>query len=303
MLETWESAATRSARRLLERLPTERIDQRLSSRWIDPPTDAGEVFAGRLARFRCETIPWLNRSRPLEGANIVEVGTGTGASTYALAEQGAKVIGLDLNEEHLAKARLSLNSVGLDAELRCANATDLDSMGLQPEWIIFWAVLEHMTIAERIECLQKAWQQLGPGGLMTVIETPNRLWPYDSHTSLLPFYSWLPDDLAFDYSRRSLRKGFGGDTYLDQESQMMDFLRRGRGVSFHEFDLAIGTIPEVQSCLQIERRRANPLRGIGWWLSAGRAERGLRGFAPEIDQAWFQPFLYLTFEKPDENRD
>jgi protein-L-isoaspartate O-methyltransferase len=49
-------------------------------------------LTGRLASFRSVVVPWLNATMPLEGKRVLEIGAGTGASTVALAEQGARVL-------------------------------------------------------------------------------------------------------------------------------------------------------------------------------------------------------------------
>ncbi len=192
--------------------------------------------------------------------------------------------------------------MGLQANLDVGNGGDLSVVapGDFP-WIIFWAVLEHMTIDERLGAIRSGWSRLGSGGLFTVVETPNRLWPLDGHTSLLPYFSWLPYELAYRYSTRSDRAGFG-DRYTDGEgAEMEHFLRRGHGVSFHEFDLALGDHRQlpVASYLQGYWRRRDPVRAVTWPLSrAGRTERVLASYASGTDHAWFQPFLYLTLRKP-----
>jgi hypothetical protein len=61
------------------------------------------------------------------------------------------------------------------------------------DYIIFYASLEHMTIEERMSAMRATWGMLSDGDLWCVIETPNRLWYHDGHTSLLPFYMWLPE--------------------------------------------------------------------------------------------------------------
>lgn len=245
----------------------------------------------------------MDAARPLAGQRIVEIGVGTAASTVALAEQGADVIGLDVVSEDLDVARTVLDGLGLEAALHHENATEVANHLSGADHLIYWAVLEHMTVPERLLSLRAAWENLAEGALLTVVETPNRLWPHDSHTSGLPFFSWLPQDLAFRYSRHSERVGFG-DRYVDEhppEAEFQHFLRRGLGVSYHEFAVAFDVAPsdiEVVSCMQLERRRAAPYRQAGWQVSAaGRTERTLRGFAPEIDRAWFQPFLYLTLRR------
>ena len=279
----------------------------MRERWLAVPTTVDSTWLERLARDRIEVVPWLDATRSLRDVDILEIGCGTGASTLALCEQGARVTALDVDQSMIDEACRHLEGTGLHADFRCANAADIDRLdGVDFDWVIFWASLEHMLVVERLAALRAVWDLLSPGGLLTVIESPNRLWPVDSHTSQLPFFSWLPDALAFDYATFSQRPTVGGGVYTDPASQMLGFLRRGRGVSFHEFDVAIGDHRrlEVRSCMQLDRRAANPARRVGWALStAGRTERALRQYAPSTHRAWFQPFLYLTLAKGNGDSD
>lgn len=280
------------------------LPDRFSANWRSPnandPLD--EQARRRLSRDRREIIPW-HSTRPLAGQRLLEIGCGDGASTVALCEQGAAVTGIDVSSERIELAERTCAAYGVEATLRVANGEELASRFApgQFDWIIYWAVLEHMTISERLASLRQAWDLLPAGGLLTVIEAPNRLWLIDSHTSKLPFFMWLPDDLAFRVSGLSPRAGFG-DAYGElTEEAMLDFQRRGRGVSFHEFVAAGIADPAglpVFSCLQVQRRAANPVRAAGWRVSRhGRYEASLRAVAPEVDRGFFQPFLYLTLQK------
>jgi SAM-dependent methyltransferase len=255
------------------------------------------TMESRLQRDRNEIVPWLQKTRALAGSHILEVGCGTGSSTIALAEQGAHITGLDLDPEAMSVARARTRAHNLAVEYVEANATEVGRFHY--DWLIYWAVLEHMTVPERLETLRLGWNALPAGGLLTVIETPNRLWYQDSHTSLLPFYMWLPDELAFQYARHSPRAGFADRYGTLTDEQLLHFQRRGRGVSFHEFHLAIGHELDVVACMQLDRRRSNPMRAAAWRLSPpGRYEALLGGMAPEVPRAFFQPFLYLTLRKP-----
>ncbi len=287
------------------------VPNRLRDRWtekdeailFDSQNEAHHTF--RLNRFRTEVIPWLDRTSPLNGARILEIGSGEGASTVALAEQGANVVGLDVDEDEVATARLRCQAHKVDADFEVGNAVNLKSSAEahKADWIIMWAVLEHMTDEERLASIAAAWDALPENGLLSVVETPNRLWYFDSHTGQLPFYHWLPDSLAYRYAKYSPRESFrhGYPEVTPSEEQQLSFRRRGRGISFHEFEVAIersaATLP-VASCMQLERRRFNPARATGWAISgAGRYERSIRAIAPNIPRAWFQPFLYLTLRK------
>lgn len=295
-------AIERWGRIALSHQETARVPRYLRDRWRPYPAQADSEWRSRLTRFRIEVIPWLDTTHCLEGCLVLEVGSGPGASTFALAEQGAFVTGIDLDREKLALGTKLLTEAGLHASLRCINAERMPESESSTGWdhVIFWACLEHMTIGERLSALRRGWDLLRKGGLLSVVETPNRLWPYDSHTSMLPFFSWLPDELAFSYAGFSPRAGFA-DVFADPAVEMEGFVRRGRGVSYHEFDVAIGDHKQLilRSCLQLERRRRNIMRRVGWMMSgAGWTERDLHRYSPRSDRAWFQPFLYITLEKP-----
>lgn len=293
------------AKRLIDRVDRPRPPDSLQQNWTNVPADVGLTVADRqrLERDRTEIVPWLHRTRSLADRRLLEVGCGHGLSTIALAEQGASVVGLDVEPSMIHTADSRIARCDLRADFVAGNAADIGStFGASSfDWVVFWAALEHMTLDERMNALEGAWNATEPGGLITIIETPNRLWYFDSHTAQLPFYMWLPDELAYRTATDSPRAGFA-DRYGDADLTHMDeFRRRGRGVGHHEFDVAWGNgwRNQVVACMQLERRAANPLRRVGWRLSrAGRYEAILRSVAPDVPRACFQPMLYLTVQKP-----
>ena len=225
----------------------------------------------RTNTFRTTVIPWLDKAKPLAGATILEIGCGTGSSTVALAEQGASVIAMDISEGSLEVARERCSLYGLDVDFVHANATEAHRLfsGRHFDFLIFFATLEHMTQDERLAAMASTWRMLSEGDLWCVVDTPNRLWFFDSHTSRLPFFHWLPDDIAFAYSRFSPRTTLS-DQYRDKnETEMLHFLRQGRGVSFHEFDLTMGRAKDLRvvSSLALFLRSQNVLRQVAWRLS------------------------------------
>ena len=131
--------------------------------------------------------------------------------------------------------------------------------------MIFFAVLEHMTWEERCTSLQAAWRVLRSGQHLIVIETPNRLWHTDDHTTDTPFFHWLPDEIAFAYSRFTKRGTYNEIFREISDEARVRFARWGRGVSYHDFVLSLN-IPEdrlpVDSYLQLflrRQRRGNSL--------------------------------------------
>ena len=256
----------------------------------------------RLDTDRKIIIPWLDKARSLHNSSILEIGCGTGSSTVALAEQGAKVTAIDVDESSLVVAGERCRAYGLDVGFTHANATEVNELfaGRHFDFIIFYAALEHMTIAERMSAMKATWKMLSTGGLWCVIETPNRLWYHDVHTSFLPFHMWLPDELAFEYSRFSPRNNYR-ELYreYDDESKLY-FLRRGRGVSFHEFELTMKPVRElrIKSSLNGTHLESRLWRLLKWRFSIERRYASLlRRIAPDLHKGFLQSFLYLIIEK------
>jgi 2-polyprenyl-3-methyl-5-hydroxy-6-metoxy-1,4-benzoquinol methylase len=253
----------------------------------------------RLDEDRHTVVPWLDRAGNLAGKRILEIGCGTGSSTVALAEQGAKVTGIDLDAGALAVAKDRLRLYGLDSRVLCLNSLEmLDTFGTQAfDTIIFFACLEHMTIAERLSSLRDAWAMLPQGGQMVVVETPNRLWYFDEHTAWLPFFHWLPNELAFQYAKFSKRENFQ-HMYTEYTSEAKEhFLRRGRGISFHEFDLAIGPSKDLKVLSSLGQ-----FQGLRYELGRSRLNRSYRSLLmkihPGIHRGFFEDNLDLIIEKP-----
>ncbi|GAI97568.1 unnamed protein product, partial [marine sediment metagenome] len=155
--------------------------------------DLFDHLIGRIESNRYFVIPWLDYVKPLKNSNILEIGSGTGCSTITLAEQGANVIALDIDQNALNVAKERCKIFDLDVDFFNINATEVQKKFSRNhfDFIIFYASLEHMTLEERISSMKTTYDILPYGGLWSIIETPNRLWYYDSHTSLLPFFSWL----------------------------------------------------------------------------------------------------------------
>lgn len=259
------------------------------------------LFA-RLDEDRRTIIPWLDDAKPLRGASVLEIGCGTGSSTVALAEQGASVVGIDVDEKGLADARERCRLYGLDVSLLKLNATEVKSVFSDHRFdiILFIASLEHMTHDERMLSMKDTWDMLSSGGLWCVTQTPNRLWYSDLHTSLLPFFNWLPDDLAFKYTRFSLRPYFSDRFEEYNEESKTSFLRLGRGVSYHEFDLTMKPADQLKviSALPLYMRKKKFLSDLKWRLSKNyKYESLLKKINPKIHLGFYQPNLDLIIEK------
>jgi ubiquinone/menaquinone biosynthesis C-methylase UbiE len=257
--------------------------------------DLNAHLNARLANTRRFVIPWINSARGLKDMRVLEIGCGTGSSTVALAEQGAHVTAIDIDAAALEVARERCRVHRVAADITEANAEKLTAFGPM-DAVLYFATLEHLNHAERLRSLAEAWSLLPVGGLLVIIETPNRLWFFDSHTSRLPFYHWLPDDLAFLYSRFSPKEIFK-DSYRELSAEATDhFLRRGRGVSYHEIDVAIAPTESLETVNSLSSyfgwRRRIRTRSL-----ARHYKALLRKIRPDLHEGWFEPDLDVIIRK------
>ena len=260
----------------------------------------------RLEISRRYTIPWLDSVRSLNGARILEIGCGTGSSTVALAEQGESVTAIDVDERALIDARKRCEIYALNVDFCHVNSMEVARLfsGGMFDFIIFWACIEHMTHEERMVSMKETWDMLAPNGLWCVTGTPNRLWFYDSHTSEMPFFLWLPDGLAIRYSRFSPRQKFRESFARldDEEEYMFRFLRWGRGLSFHEFELAMKPVDQLNivSCMDMFYGKRRILSFLRWGTSLDyRYESFMHKLCPNIHRGFLKPYLNLIIRKDE----
>ena len=215
--------------------------------------DMNDHISGRTTVSRSKIIPWLCKEVGLTNKKLLEIGSGTGSSSITFAEQGANVVGIDVDDSSLEVARIRASLLNLDIKYLKLSGTDISTLQEKFDIVIYYASLEHMTIEEIIASLRQAWNLLNSPGYLIIVEAPNRLWIEDTHTSELPFFQWLPDNLAYMYSSNSNKESFSSK-YLDSNySQMQEFLRRGRGVSFHEFELALKDLNKLNVVSSLSR--------------------------------------------------
>jgi len=276
---------------------------RESSDYLDTGAGKEDLLDHLIRRIefnRTYTIPWLDSAKPLKNARVLDIGCGTGCSTVALAEQGAQVTAIDIDEQALEDNRKRCEVYNVDANIINLNAIDAAQYfkGQKFDFIIFWACLEHMTHEERIASIRCTWNMLDKGAFWCLTETPNRLWFFDSHTSKLPFFMWLPDDLAVKYASYSPRDKFQVKMQTDASVEALS--RCGRGMSFHELEVALKPADslDVVSCMTTELRKHKLLPRLCWRLSLNhRYESIIRRACPDIHPGFFQPFLDLIIRK------
>ncbi|WP_250476984.1 bifunctional 2-polyprenyl-6-hydroxyphenol methylase/3-demethylubiquinol 3-O-methyltransferase UbiG [Caballeronia sp. INML1] len=199
----------------------------------------------RFRDFEYWICTWLAQIVPdMSKLRAIEIGSGTGSSTLAVASRVKSVVSFEIDRKASAAAAERLRFFGYDnVQLVNEKLTEEKAQALvgQIDLVVLCAVLEHMTYVERIEALRASWKALAPGGLLAVADTPNRFNVLEDHTSLMHFYSALPLEIQRDYAQFSPRADFRNSIGSTAPEKIGETLARwGFGISYHDFELAIG---------------------------------------------------------------
>lgn len=111
------------------------------------------------------------------GTRLLEVGCGVGAVLGILGEAfpGVVVAGVDIEGRQLEAARAHLAGLGLEADLRVADALELPYTDASFDHVWMMWFLEHL--ADPVGALRQARRVLVPGGGLTAIEVDyNTVW-------------------------------------------------------------------------------------------------------------------------------
>lgn len=104
------------------------------------------------------------------GATVLEMGAGTGYITALLAEHGYDVLGFDLSEDMLARARATLERQGLASRVRLwqGDAENVDLPDASVDAVVSRWVL--WTLPDPRAALSEAVRVLKPGGVAAFID-------------------------------------------------------------------------------------------------------------------------------------
>jgi ubiquinone/menaquinone biosynthesis C-methylase UbiE len=138
-------------------------------------SDEQERLLRQAEHWREELI--LDGTVLVAGTRLLEIGCGVGGvlGILGLAFPGIVLNGVDIEERQLETARQHLKSLGLEAELRRANALALPHKDGSFDHVWMMWFLEH--VDDPIAALREARRVLVPGGMLTAIEVDyNTLW-------------------------------------------------------------------------------------------------------------------------------
>lgn len=251
----------------------------------------------RRERAQAHVLPWIEETVPLAGRTVLEYGCGQGAVSCAMAPSAARYIAVDIDGAEIAMARDHLQRYGLsDVELHAWPAAEivarLSAFRGQVDVFLFYAVLEHMTVAERLEILRVAREVVRADGYLIVCETPNRLIQFDHHTARMPFFHMLPEELAAEVYRTSERRDFvaaiDAAAADGPEARREALVRWGTGVSFHEFELVFDDLAAhtASSSYHELLYPIRPVRGEELHLAAT-----LDAWCPRLPPCWGRRWL------------
>lgn len=203
-----------------------------------------------------------------DGKRLLDFGSGAGASTISLAKlfPQSEIVGIEVDQRLLALAQRRLRQYGFPnvTLLRSPSSLELppDIGGF--DCAVLSAVYEHLLPQERTRMLPLIWSVIRPGGFLFINQTPHRYFPYESHTTSLPFINYLPDALALTYARACSKR-------VRRHEPWESLLRDGiRGATEQEL-LGILSSGGVQAAILLEPCREGLRDRIDlWYASLGK---------------------------------
>ena len=148
------------------------------------------------------------RGRGARDLSVLEVGCSFGHMTEYLAEQPevAGIVTFDTDPAFVAIVRTKVEDLGLGT-VREVTLLGNDETRRLPyadgafDLVVVTGVIEHLPVRNRRAQVDEYYRVLAPGGHIVILDTPNRLFPFETHSIGLPLVQWLPPGLAYRYAR------------------------------------------------------------------------------------------------------
>lgn len=177
-------------------------------------------FKEERARLFLDPLLRYLRGRGARDVSVLEVGASFGHMTEYLAEQPeiaeihcfdtdpafVDIVRAKVEEQDLRKVKDVL-LFGNDETRR------LPWPDARFDLVLVVGVVEHLPARNRRAQVDEYYRVLAPGGHIGILDTPNRLFPLETHSIGLPLVQWLPPRLAYAYARLARPWKFGAVSY------------------------------------------------------------------------------------------
>jgi SAM-dependent methyltransferase len=198
---------TRYSARVL-RMLIERKGARRAPPYLSYKETRGAFFLGPLFRYL--------RGRGLRDLRVLEIGCSFGHVAEYLAEQPevAEITTFDTDPAFVAIVRAKVEELGLRSVREVSLFSNDETRGLpypagRFDLVLAIGVVEHLPSRNRRAQVDEYYRVLAPGGYIAVLDTPNRLFPVETHSVGLPLVQWLPARWAYRYARACRPRKFG----------------------------------------------------------------------------------------------
>jgi len=189
---------TRYSERVV-RMLIERKGVRRAPPYFSYKETRGPHFLGPLFRYL--------RGRGAKDLSVLEVGCSFGHMTEYLAEQPevAEVYTFDADPAFVAITRAKVEEMDLRVVRDIAHFSNDATRNLPYpnaafDLVLAIGVVEHLPARNRRAQVDEYYRVLAPGGHIAILDTPNRLFPLETHSVGLPLVQWLPPRLAYRYA-------------------------------------------------------------------------------------------------------
>ncbi|MBO8175691.1 MAG: class I SAM-dependent methyltransferase [Thermococcus sp.] len=109
----------------------------------------------------------LEKFLPIKSGKALDIGCGMGISAFALEELGFEVIGIDVQEELVEKAKKIAEELGYKMEFRVMDARKLDFPNETLDLVaLLGNPLPHLSVYDFDKIIQEAFRVLKPNGVL-----------------------------------------------------------------------------------------------------------------------------------------
>ena len=173
-------------------------------------------FKEQRARLFLDPLFAYLRGRGARGLTVLEVGASFGHMTEYLAEQPevAEIHCFDTDPAFVEIVRAKVEEQGLGAVKEVLLLGNDETRRLpwpdaRFDLVLVVGVVEHLPPRNRRAQVDEYYRVLAPGGHIAILDTPNRLFPLETHSLGLPLVQWLPPRVAHAYARLARPGRFG----------------------------------------------------------------------------------------------